>query len=84
MPRMLYGTAWKKERTAVLVEQAVLAGFRGEEVWAERAPLHDDGTLTDMQLLTAPPVCLQASTPPANQSTTGRTWWGRHWASCSR
>lgn len=36
MPRMLYGTAWKKERTAVLVEQAVLGGFRGEGVWAER------------------------------------------------
>jgi hypothetical protein len=30
MPRMLYGTAWKKERTSALVEQAVLAGFRGE------------------------------------------------------
>ncbi|KAF6254599.1 NADP-dependent oxidoreductase domain-containing protein [Scenedesmus sp. NREL 46B-D3] len=29
MPRMLYGTAWKKERTAELVEQAVLTGFRG-------------------------------------------------------
>lgn len=30
MPRMMYGTAWKKERTTALVEQAVLAGFRGE------------------------------------------------------
>ncbi|KAL6050370.1 Aldo-keto reductase family 4 member C8 [Balamuthia mandrillaris] len=29
MPRMLYGTAWKKERTTELVVQAVLAGFRG-------------------------------------------------------
>eukprot|EP00877_Chromochloris_zofingiensis_P003181 jgi/Chrzof1/12864/Cz07g10050.t1 len=29
MPRMMYGTAWKKERTAQLVERAVLAGFRG-------------------------------------------------------
>ncbi|KAJ3056045.1 hypothetical protein HK097_008282 [Rhizophlyctis rosea] len=28
-PRMLYGTAWKKERTTSLVVQAVLAGFRG-------------------------------------------------------
>jgi hypothetical protein len=26
---MMYGTAWKKERTAALVETAVLAGFRG-------------------------------------------------------
>lgn len=29
MPWILYGTAWKKERTAGLVEQAVAAGFRG-------------------------------------------------------
>lgn len=30
MPRILYGTAWKKERTRDLVVQAVLAGFRGK------------------------------------------------------
>ncbi len=29
MPPIIYGTAWKKERTAELVEKAVLAGFRG-------------------------------------------------------
>jgi len=29
MPPIIYGTAWKKERTADLVETAVLAGFRG-------------------------------------------------------
>jgi diketogulonate reductase-like aldo/keto reductase len=29
MPTMLYGTAWKKERTAELVERALIAGFRG-------------------------------------------------------
>jgi len=29
MPKMIYGTAWKKERTDALVEQAVTAGFRG-------------------------------------------------------
>lgn len=29
VPRMLYGTAWKKERTAGLVEMALRAGFRG-------------------------------------------------------
>jgi hypothetical protein len=26
MPRMVYGTAWKKDRTTELVERAVLAG----------------------------------------------------------
>ena len=29
MPRILYGTAWKKERTSALVMQAFYAGFRG-------------------------------------------------------
>jgi len=29
MPRLIYGTAWKKERTKDLVVKAVLAGFRG-------------------------------------------------------
>jgi len=29
MPRLLYGTAWKKERTSELVVRAVLQGFRG-------------------------------------------------------
>lgn len=29
MPFLIYGTAWKKERTADLVEMAVLSGFRG-------------------------------------------------------
>lgn len=29
MPRIIYGTAWKKERTAALVEQAINLGFRG-------------------------------------------------------
>ncbi|TDX66850.1 diketogulonate reductase-like aldo/keto reductase [Methylosinus sp. sav-2] len=29
MPRIIYGTAWKKERTAALVEEALRTGFRG-------------------------------------------------------
>lgn len=29
MPRLIYGTAWKKEATTKLVIQAVLNGFRG-------------------------------------------------------
>ncbi len=29
MPRLIYGTAWKKERTAGLVELALRSGFRG-------------------------------------------------------
>jgi diketogulonate reductase-like aldo/keto reductase len=29
IPRIIYGTAWKKDRTATLVEQAIRLGFRG-------------------------------------------------------
>lgn len=29
LPPIMYGTAWKKERTAELVYQAIKAGFRG-------------------------------------------------------
>lgn len=29
MPQLLYGTAWKKSQTKLLVIQAVLNGFRG-------------------------------------------------------
>lgn len=29
MPKLLYGTAWKKERTATLVEMALTLGFKG-------------------------------------------------------
>jgi diketogulonate reductase-like aldo/keto reductase len=29
MPRIIYGTAWKKDRSAALVEQAIGLGFRG-------------------------------------------------------
>jgi diketogulonate reductase-like aldo/keto reductase len=29
MPKMLYGTAWKQERTKELVAQALQSGFRG-------------------------------------------------------
>jgi diketogulonate reductase-like aldo/keto reductase len=29
MPRLIYGTAWKKDRTTELVKKAVITGFRG-------------------------------------------------------
>jgi diketogulonate reductase-like aldo/keto reductase len=29
MPKIVYGTAWKKGETAKYVKQAILAGFRG-------------------------------------------------------
>ena len=29
LPPIIYGTAWKKEQTAELVDQAITLGFRG-------------------------------------------------------
>jgi diketogulonate reductase-like aldo/keto reductase len=40
MPRLLYGTAWKKERTAGLVERALALGFRGVDTACQ--PKHYD------------------------------------------
>lgn len=40
MPRILYGTAWKKGRTAALVVQAIQAGFRGIDTACQ--PKHYD------------------------------------------
>jgi diketogulonate reductase-like aldo/keto reductase len=40
VPKILYGTAWKKERTAALVERAVTLGFRGIDTACQ--PRHYD------------------------------------------
>lgn len=40
MPPVVYGTAWKKERTAELVEEALTAGFRGVDTACQ--PKHYD------------------------------------------
>ncbi|AAU93214.1 oxidoreductase, aldo/keto reductase family [Methylococcus capsulatus str. Bath] len=40
MPGIVYGTAWKKDRTAALVEQAVSLGFRGIDTACQ--PKHYD------------------------------------------
>lgn len=43
MPSLIYGTAWKKERTADLVEQAIMYGFRGIDTACQ--PKHYDESL---------------------------------------
>jgi diketogulonate reductase-like aldo/keto reductase len=48
MPRILYGTAWKKERTAELVAQALEAGFRGFDTACQ--PKHYDERLVGVGL----------------------------------
>lgn len=35
IPKLVYGTAWKKERTAALVYEALKAGFRGIDTAAQ-------------------------------------------------
>ena len=41
LPPLLYGTAWKEDRTAPLVEQALAAGFRGIDTANQRRHYHE-------------------------------------------
>jgi len=43
MPRIIYGTAWKKDRTAALVEQAIGLGFRGIDTACQPKHYHEAG-----------------------------------------
>ena len=43
VPRIIYGTAWKAERTAALVELAVTAGFRGIDTAGQPKHYHEPG-----------------------------------------
>ena len=43
MPRILYGTAWKKERTDGLVQVAIRHGFRGVDTACQPKHYHEAG-----------------------------------------
>ncbi len=43
LPRFLYGTAWKEERTRALVLQALRCGFRGIDTANQRKHYHEVG-----------------------------------------
>jgi len=43
MPAIIYGTAWKKDRTAELVSQAVNSGFRGIDTAGQPRHYHEAG-----------------------------------------
>lgn len=43
MPKLIYGTAWKKERTANLVFLALKRGFRGIDTAAQPKHYHEAG-----------------------------------------
>lgn len=49
IPPLIYGTAWKKERTAMLVEKAILNGFKGIDTACQ--PKHYDEPAVGQALL---------------------------------
>jgi len=51
MPRLIYGTAWKKEATAPLVVSAVLAGFRGIDTACQPKHYFEPGVGEALRLL---------------------------------
>jgi len=53
MPKLIYGTAWKKEQTAELVIKAVQAGFRGIDTACQPKHYHEAGVGEALQLLLA-------------------------------
>jgi diketogulonate reductase-like aldo/keto reductase len=57
LPDLIYGTAWKKERTAALVEQALSHGSRG--IYTAGQPKHYDEAGVGLGLAQAMKSCLQ-------------------------
>jgi diketogulonate reductase-like aldo/keto reductase len=51
MPRMIYGTAWKKDRTADLVVKAVQTGFRGIDTACQPKHYNESQVGTALQRL---------------------------------
>jgi len=43
MPRIIYGTAWKQEKTSTLVETAIRTGFRGIDTACQPKHYHEAG-----------------------------------------
>lgn len=53
MPPIIYGTAWKKERTKELVIQAVNAGFKGIDTACQPKHYHEKGVGDALEVLYA-------------------------------
>ena len=60
IPRFLYGTAWKAERTAGLVERAVLAGFWDIDTACQPKHYHEPGVGAALKALAAKGVPREA------------------------
>src|SRR5688572_18202335 len=50
-PSLIYGTAWKQERTAALVEKAILCGFRGIDTACQPKHYNEAGVGEALQRL---------------------------------
>lgn len=50
-PLLIYGTAWKQERTAALVEKAILCGFRGIDTACQPKHYNEAGVGESLQRL---------------------------------
>ena len=73
MPRLLYGTAWKAERTASLVEAALRAGFRGIDTAAQPKHYDEAGVGVGLAEVALPRDTLYLQTkftPPSGQDRT--------------
>eukprot|EP01065_Artemidia_motanka_P016700 TRINITY_DN20302_c0_g1_i1.p2 TRINITY_DN20302_c0_g1~~TRINITY_DN20302_c0_g1_i1.p2 ORF type:complete len:371 (+),score=124.47 TRINITY_DN20302_c0_g1_i1:41-1114(+) len=67
MPRIIYGTAWKKERTAALVAQAVRIGFRGIDTACQPRHYNESGVGAGMGAARADLYVQTKFTPPSGQ-----------------
>lgn len=54
VPRLIYGTAWKEDRTAGLVGDALAAGFRGLDTANQRKHYHEAGVGEGLRASTVP------------------------------
>ena len=52
LPPIIYGTAWKKQQTVVLVYQAITLVFMGDLYGLSTSHMQDDLTITDFELTT--------------------------------
>ena len=72
MPKIIYGTAWKKDRTASLVEQAIVMGFRGIDTACQPKHYQEAGVGAGVAacvrcgLVTRPELYLQSKFTPLN------------------
>lgn len=59
MPRLIYGTAWKKDKTADLVTKAVRNGFRGIDTACQPKHYHEAGVGEAIQRLASEGITRQ-------------------------